>query len=34
VAADGDTSIRNLRLFLASPGGVETERAAVRHVVD
>jgi hypothetical protein len=34
VTTDGDTSIRNLRLFLASPGGVEAERAAVRRVVD
>jgi hypothetical protein len=34
VASNGDTLIRNLRLFLASPGGVETERKAVRRLAE
>jgi DNA-binding transcriptional ArsR family regulator len=34
MTADRDTSIRTLRLFLASPGGVEAEWRAVRQVVD
>jgi hypothetical protein len=34
VSGHGDTTIRNLRLFLASPGGVEAERETLRQVVD
>jgi hypothetical protein len=34
VNSNRDHSIRNLRLFLASPGGVETERKAVRRLVE
>lgn len=34
MSSNRDHSIRNLRLFLASPGGVETERKAVRRLAE